>query len=274
VLNQAVQFVEQLCKQNLIPEAAASELLEKLDKYVENVSLCDKMELEHKDRLSHTTKIIRLRQLPQNIVTEFNIMAAIEEMTKSNLYPPRRASTDSSTRHLAEIPLTTIISSPFSPIEFENSEDALEIRPKNLSTIAGSLNIEDEIQVSTLSIPSGIEEIDKPNDNGRNGNENGRENIVSAIEEMTNFKFSAPPRESIDSSTNNIPLAFSPIKTEESEDEIIVSSHSTEDEIQPGSLTIPTGEEVGDTPINDSTDGNRSSFLLGALNDDDKPVGF
>ena len=218
LLNQAVQFVEQLCKQNLIPEAAASELLEKLDKYVENVSLCDKMELEHKDRLSHTTKIIRLRQLPQNIVTEFNIMAAIEEMTKSNLYPPRRASTDSSTRHLAEIPLTTIISSPFSPIEFENSEDALEIRPKNLSTIAGSLNIEDEIQVSTLSIPSGIEEIDKPNDNGRNGNENGRENIVSAIEEMTNFKFSAPPRESIDSSTKHIPLAFSPIKTEDSEE--------------------------------------------------------
>jgi hypothetical protein len=283
LLNQAIQFVEQLCKQNLIPEDAASELLEKLDKYVENVSLCDKMELEHKDRLNQSTKIIRLRQLPQNIVTEFNILAAIEEMTKSNLYPPgRRSSTDSSTistltplalnRIVSGVPEQQDILSPFSPIEFEDSEDAL--RNKKLSTIAGSLNIEDEIQVSTLSIPSGIEELDDtPNGNSRNGSE--KKNIVSAIEEMTNFNFSAPPRASIDSSTSNIPLAFSPIKIEESEDEIIAGSCSTEDEIPLGSLAIPSGiEDSGDTPNDKSPDGNRSCFLVSALEDDEKPVGF
>ena len=287
LLNKAIQFVEQLCKQNLIPEAAASELLEKLDLYVENVSLCDKMELEHKDRLNQSTKIIRLRQLPQNINTEFNILAAIEEMTKSNLYPPgRRSSTGSSTNNtLTPLALNRIVSgvpeqqdilSPFSPIEFEDSEDAL-IRNKNLSTIAGSLNIEDEIQVSTLSIPSGIEELDDtPNGNSRNGSE--KKNIVSAIEEMTNFNFSAPPRASIDSSTSNIPLAFSPIKSEDSEDEIIAGSCSTEDEIPLGSLSLPSGiKDSGDTPNDKSPDGNRgdrSCFLLSALEDDERPVGF
>lgn len=132
-----------------------------------------------------------------------------------------------------------------------------------MSTIAGSLNIEDEIQVSTLSIPSGIEELDDtPNGNSRNGSE--KKNIVSAIEEA-----------SIDSSTSNIPLAFSPIKIEDSEDEIIAGSCSTEDEIPLGSLSIPSGiEDSGDTPNDKSPDGNRSSFLLSALEDDDKPVGF
>jgi hypothetical protein len=187
LLNQAIQYVEQLCRQNLIPEAAASELLEKLDGYVDNVSLCDKMELEHNDRLNQSTKILRLRQLPRNIVTEFNIVAAIEEMTKLNLSPPTtRSSPDLSTNgtHLAanqtvierapgaksivtRTPLNTILS-PFSPIGIKDSEDEIETR--NLSTIASSLNIEGEIQLSSLAIPSGIEELgDAPNDNSWDG---------------------------------------------------------------------------------------------------------
>ena len=83
LLKKSVQFVEKLSRQNLIPEAAASDLLEKLDRYVENVSLCDKLDPEHDGRLSTTTKIIRLRQLPNDVIKEFNILAAIDEMPKT-----------------------------------------------------------------------------------------------------------------------------------------------------------------------------------------------
>ena len=90
LLKKSVHFVEQLSRQNLIPEAAASELLEKLDRYVENVSLCEKLYTEHNERLSTTTKILRLRQLPNDVIEEFNIWTAIDEMTKSSLSPPKR----------------------------------------------------------------------------------------------------------------------------------------------------------------------------------------
>ncbi len=83
LLKKSVQFVEKLSRQNLIPEAAASDLLEKLDGYVENVSLCDKLDPDHDGRLSTTTKIIRLKQLPNNVIEEFNIWAAIDEMPKT-----------------------------------------------------------------------------------------------------------------------------------------------------------------------------------------------
>lgn len=84
LLNKSVQFVEQLSRQNLIPEEAASELLEKLDRYVENVSLCDKLDTDHNERLSMTTMLVRLRQLPRNIIEEFNIRAAIDEMSRTS----------------------------------------------------------------------------------------------------------------------------------------------------------------------------------------------
>jgi hypothetical protein len=83
LLKKSVQFVEQLSRQNLIPEAAASVLLEKLDRYIENVSLCDKLDMDHNERLSTTTMIVRLRQLPRNIIEEFNIRVAIDEMSRT-----------------------------------------------------------------------------------------------------------------------------------------------------------------------------------------------
>ena len=84
LLKKSVQFVEQLSRQNLIPEADATELLEKLDRYVKHVSRCDKLDTDHNERLSTTTKIVRLRQLPRNIIEEFNIRAAIDEMSKTS----------------------------------------------------------------------------------------------------------------------------------------------------------------------------------------------
>ncbi|KAL3781604.1 hypothetical protein ACHAW5_010534 [Stephanodiscus triporus] len=90
LLKKSVQFVEQLSRQNLIPEAAASELLEKLDGYVENVSLCKKLYKEHNETLNTATKILRLRRLPSNIIEEYNILGAIDEMTKTTLSPPTR----------------------------------------------------------------------------------------------------------------------------------------------------------------------------------------
>ncbi len=83
LLKRSVHFVEKLSRQSLIPEAAASDLLEKLDRYVENVSVCDKLDTEHTERLSTTTKIVRLRRLPSNIFDDFNIRAAIDEMPKT-----------------------------------------------------------------------------------------------------------------------------------------------------------------------------------------------
>jgi hypothetical protein len=104
LLKKSVQFVEQLSRQNLIPEAAASELLEKLDGYVENVSLCEKLYKEHNETLNTTTKILRLRQLPSNIIEEYNILTAIDEITKTTLSPPTRDVTNqtSSNTHRAD----------------------------------------------------------------------------------------------------------------------------------------------------------------------------
>merc|ERR1712129_382817 len=78
LLNKSVQYVEQLSRQNLIPEIAASELLEKLDVYIEKIWTCDVV--LHEGRLSTSTKITRLKQLPRNIINNFHIHAAIHEM--------------------------------------------------------------------------------------------------------------------------------------------------------------------------------------------------
>ena len=81
LLNKSVQYVEQLSRKNLIPEIAASDFLEVLDGYVEDVWLCSK--LAHSGRLSTSTQIKKLEQLPTHIMGEFNIWEAIEEMRRT-----------------------------------------------------------------------------------------------------------------------------------------------------------------------------------------------
>lgn len=86
ILNKSVKYVEHLSRQRLIPEAAASELLEVLDGHVENVWLCEK--LAHDGRLSTSTQVARLKQLPRNILDEFEIWDAIGEMSGTGLDQP------------------------------------------------------------------------------------------------------------------------------------------------------------------------------------------
>ena len=81
LLNKSVQYVEQLSRKNLIPEAAATQLLEVLDGHVETVWLCS--QLAHNGRLSTSTQIKKLEQLPTHIMEEFNIWEAIEDMRRS-----------------------------------------------------------------------------------------------------------------------------------------------------------------------------------------------
>ena len=81
LLNKSVQYVEQLSRKNLIPELAATQLLEVLDGYVEDVWLCS--QLAHNGRLSTSTQIKKLEQLPTHIMEEFNIWEAIEEMRRT-----------------------------------------------------------------------------------------------------------------------------------------------------------------------------------------------
>jgi len=85
LLNNSIQYVERLSRQKLIPEAQASELLQVLDGLVEDTWVCE--ELTHSGRLSTSTQIIRLQQLPTHIMEEFNIWEAIDEMNKVTSSP-------------------------------------------------------------------------------------------------------------------------------------------------------------------------------------------
>jgi len=85
LLNNSIQYVERLSRQKLIPEAQASELLEVLDGLVEDTWVCE--QLAHSGRLSTSTQIIRLQQLPTHIMEEFNIWEAIDEMNKTSSSP-------------------------------------------------------------------------------------------------------------------------------------------------------------------------------------------
>lgn len=85
LLNNSVQYVERLSRQKLISEAPASDLLEVLDGLVEDTWVCE--ELSHSGRLSTSTQISRLQQLPTHIMKEFNIWEAIDEMIKATSSP-------------------------------------------------------------------------------------------------------------------------------------------------------------------------------------------
>jgi len=54
--------------------------------------VCDK--LAHEERLSTSTQLTRLRQLPRNIIEEFNIWSAIEEMSQSSFSQPKESHTN------------------------------------------------------------------------------------------------------------------------------------------------------------------------------------
>eukprot|EP00956_Cyclotella_meneghiniana_P043936 scaffold294717_cov106-Cyclotella_meneghiniana.AAC.3 len=88
LLNKSVQYVERLSRQCLIPEKAASEMLEVLDAYIENVWVCEK--LVHDGRLNTSTQVMRLKELPQNIIDEFSINEAIEQMSGGTFSTPVR----------------------------------------------------------------------------------------------------------------------------------------------------------------------------------------
>ena len=86
LLNNSVKYVERLSRQHLIPEQAASELLQVLDDQVENVWVCSK--LVHDGRLSTSTQLTRLRQLPPDIIQEFDIWRQIAEISQNSFIPP------------------------------------------------------------------------------------------------------------------------------------------------------------------------------------------
>ena len=86
LLNKSIQYVEQLSRQNLIPEAAASELLGVLDEYVDNIWVCQ--QLAHCGRLATSVKVEFLQKMPKHIQEEFNIYEAIDDLTNTNTETP------------------------------------------------------------------------------------------------------------------------------------------------------------------------------------------
>lgn len=92
LLNEGVKYVETLSKQRLIPERDASRMLEELDECIEDMMLCKKF--EHEGRLSLTTQVERLRQLPSNRLDEFNLWNAIEEMASRSEFEAPSSSTN------------------------------------------------------------------------------------------------------------------------------------------------------------------------------------
>lgn len=80
LLNEAVQYVETLSKQNLIPVKDAGEVLEELGECIENVTICKKF--DHEGRLSLAMQVDRLRQLPSDRLDEFNLWTVIEVMSE------------------------------------------------------------------------------------------------------------------------------------------------------------------------------------------------
>mmetsp|Transcript_27117 Transcript_27117/g.49250 ORF Transcript_27117/g.49250 Transcript_27117/m.49250 type:complete len:80 (-) Transcript_27117:82-321(-) len=55
-------------------------MLEELDVFIENVTLCD--DFGHEGRLSLAVQTTRLRQLPSTVLNELDLWEAIEEMSE------------------------------------------------------------------------------------------------------------------------------------------------------------------------------------------------
>ncbi len=66
LLNKSVHFVEQLAKQNLIPETEASIMLVELDEYIEQLLECEK--ISHEDLMSHSQQSSILQQMSESSV--------------------------------------------------------------------------------------------------------------------------------------------------------------------------------------------------------------
>lgn len=80
LLTEGAQYVETLSNQGLMPEKEAGEMLEELDVFIENVTLCD--DFGHEGRLSLAVQTTRLRQLPSTVLNELDLWEAIEEMSE------------------------------------------------------------------------------------------------------------------------------------------------------------------------------------------------
>mmetsp|Transcript_14340 Transcript_14340/g.27909 ORF Transcript_14340/g.27909 Transcript_14340/m.27909 type:complete len:281 (+) Transcript_14340:2448-3290(+) len=66
LLNKSVHFVEQLAKQNLIPETEASAMLVELDEYIEHLLECEK--ISHEDVMSPSQQSSILQQMAASSV--------------------------------------------------------------------------------------------------------------------------------------------------------------------------------------------------------------
>ena len=132
LLNKSIQYVEQLSRQNLIPEAAASELLGVLDEYVDNIWVCQ--QLAHCGRLTTSVKLEFLQKMPKHIQEEFS-----ESILRSRSYSLGNMD---AARTLPALP--TLFSGD------ALSGDALEGTP-SASTLQGIPNIPDLSRTNTSS---------------------------------------------------------------------------------------------------------------------------
>lgn len=88
LLNNSTKYAEQLSRQRLTPEQAASELLQVLDGYVEYVWVCGK--LTRAGKLSTSTQLSCLSQLPPSIKDEFGTWSAIVGISHDPMNTPNR----------------------------------------------------------------------------------------------------------------------------------------------------------------------------------------
>lgn len=83
ILSGAVQYVETLSEQGLIPEKDATDLLDYLNELLDDITVC--RNYIHEGRLNLATQVDRLRQLPTRTIQEFNLYDAIDELSSRSL---------------------------------------------------------------------------------------------------------------------------------------------------------------------------------------------
>jgi len=89
LISESKQYVMTLHGQGLIPEKDANAMLEELDDHLEEVVMWHRM--AYGGHLGLDEQAERLRNLPQNLIEEFNLEEAIEDMTNAGGRPTRLA---------------------------------------------------------------------------------------------------------------------------------------------------------------------------------------
>ena len=86
LINKAVEYVVTLSWQGLIPEKDANEMLELLNGYRDQMTLCRR--LHHQGIIDLPKQSKFLRRLPLDVIEELNLASVIETMSKVGVVPP------------------------------------------------------------------------------------------------------------------------------------------------------------------------------------------